>query len=461
MPALPLASGSATLPSASTTNDASDRNTSNLTSPGCPATFTINTVQEIEAQLEKVTCCSYHEFTLCLSKIKLLRQCFDFFPPDYLFRSQLSSQLVDITELALMTYYARLCPDTTSGLATAFPFLTETVSAVDQYVESQSDFVLQSMLSSKGQHISLCDSDANYTFPPATATLLGWSSPLEISIASCSTSLASTTEPQLENCTAQGILNPTPCLPVGDKSSSAFPDFGSAPPILRESTNLPLADASIDDWTFLFNKHDFIISETAHTSSLEQPNFCQGDLTDEALLLLSPNTILSSLLDMQAEDVDDYLLSEALDLDLSEGSNFGFVEGSSSPYSLTPSTSRSSSDSLASSGCVPSLPGTPAETAAGGQSIPTSGSADPHISLFSSPTVPLIWSRPSYPHDERNQLVLESNQPGNESAPKVNWSAREREQRADEKSIKVRKYYRERKKVQLDTTIGEWIHLGN
>ncbi|KAJ6493636.1 hypothetical protein C8R47DRAFT_1269601 [Mycena vitilis] len=385
------------------------------------------------------------------------------------------------------------------------PFLTETVSAVDKYVDSQSDYVLQlrmaiiaGMLSSKGQHASLCDSDAIHMVPPTAANLLG-SSPLEISITSCSTSLASTTimkpqfdnciahtatatplcwpslrlkfqlhpvptslasttEPHLDNCTAQEILHSTPCLPVGDKSPSAFPDLGSAPPILRESTNLASTEADTYDWTFLFNGHGFTISaETAHTSSLEQPSSCQGDLTDEAPLLLSPNTILSSLFDMQAEDVDEYFLSEALDLDFSEGSNFDSVEGSSSTYSLTPSTSRSSSDSLASSGYVPSLPGTPAEMAAGGpenESLST-GSADPHISLFSSPPEALIWlPHHSSPHTEQGAFD-----------GKVNWthrwlSARERELQAndDEKSVKVRKY-KERKKVQLDTAIGEWIHL--
>jgi hypothetical protein len=65
-----------------------------------PATFTVNAIQQIAAQLAQVTFFSYHEFNIRCREIKLLLQYLDSFPPgDLSSNNELSSHLVDIIEV--------------------------------------------------------------------------------------------------------------------------------------------------------------------------------------------------------------------------------------------------------------------------------------------------------------------------------------------------------------------------
>ncbi|KAJ7180588.1 hypothetical protein C8R46DRAFT_1210925 [Mycena filopes] len=159
--------------------------TSNILSNGpSPILFTVAAVQRIAAQLPvgQVSSSSYHEFHMCCWKVKLLLQYLDSLPPHgaQSNTAQLTSHLVDITELVLNTYLLHFY--TIAGVwheAREFSLwsVAELLSAVDEHVEKQGDYVLQlrmatlaSMLFSENP--PLVANSIAHTLPPAAPSTL-------------------------------------------------------------------------------------------------------------------------------------------------------------------------------------------------------------------------------------------------------------------------------------------------
>ncbi|KAJ7155491.1 hypothetical protein C8R43DRAFT_434123 [Mycena crocata] len=188
------------------------------------STFIVEAAQHIMAQLDQVTFADEHDFVANCWTIRLLLQYLESFPHEA--SIQLSPLLVDVTELALMTYLFYFYP--TFKREHTCRAIIEPLSEVDQHVEKQGDFVLQLRMATLTKMLSSTDQAFTVTSPCAVL------SPNNEFFASNST-LSPVTARYLERSSSSPVtrerLRTPPSFPSDSRSTLAdyvsTPDFAS------------------------------------------------------------------------------------------------------------------------------------------------------------------------------------------------------------------------------------------